>query len=930
MLSPVGTLDSLELPPASLPTETPPFAGKSYGAIYDSNGDSNGVPLRRSLSSADIRPKDPTPITDNSPLLDSPPISPYRNLQFPPQHRASVASLGNSIRNNLAVKAIINRMSPGNANKKSPRMVNVAMNMLISQGELEFIEWLDSEFRKIETFYKEKENEAIERYLLLQDQLFNLREQKIAAKVAKAQDKPTVHIPRNKTAHKIKKKIARKVELPSLPATVQEAIFHHAKESSAQAQEQAQGPSRDYTKREDDRISYNVARRQLKIALGEYYRSLELLKSYRLLNQTAFRKMIKKFDKMTGRNMQGTYMQKVNGGYFCQSDVVEDLLRKTEDMYATYFENGNHKHAVEKLRAKSVPGEFYGSMFIIGLSLGLAFPLFIEGIVKGVRNIHEGDPDAVFLFQIWGGFFLVLLMITLFEVNCLIWRKYKINYPFIFEFSGFSQLDAREVALIPSVLMFLMCLFAWLGFYNFWPNHLEPIHYPPIFLGIAVLVFLLPIDIIQPAARKWLALASWRVFFSGLYPVEFRDFFLGDIFCSLTYSISNASFFFCLYATHWYGIVPGKTNGSTCGSSHSRLLGFLNALPAIWRFLQCGRRYLDSGDWFPHLANMGKYSFSIAYYAFLSAYRIKLHSNAYRSLFIVFASINSIYSTFWDLFMDWSLMQESKNFLLRNELGFHVKWPYYTALIIDPILRCNWIFYAIYANQVQQSAKVSFFVAFSEVIRRFIWVFFRVENEHCTNVLRFRASRDVTLPYTVVSRHRSDYGAGTHAGKHKPQDEESTVAAGETIPGTTVPISSTSGVSPEEQAPALRVDGTAAGITTTSPEQQAVPSTPPAQQSTFSSIATPVLRALSFAIGNAHSRDFQRRKPQETDKTDSIDSDDDDDDEDDTDLDDTSLHSGRSGRASGSRTDNELRRRERGEEDGYSSASAVKWRDQYL
>lgn len=31
---------------------------------------------------------------------------------------------------------------------------------------------------------------------------------------------------------------------------------------------------------------------------------------------------------------------------------------------------------------------------------------------------------------------------------------------------------------------------------------------------------------------------KWRLFFAGLYPVEFRDFFLGDIYCSLTYAMS--------------------------------------------------------------------------------------------------------------------------------------------------------------------------------------------------------------------------------------------------------------------------------------------------------------------------------------------------------------------------------------------------------
>lgn len=72
-------------------------------------------------------------------------------------------------------------------------------------------------------------------------------------------------------------------------------------------------------------------------------------------------------------------------------------------------------------------------------------------------------------------------------------------------------------------------------------------------------------------------------------------------------------------------------------------------------------------------------------------------------------------------------------------------------MIVDPILRFNWIFYAIFAKELQHSAILSFLVGFTEICRRGIWTLFRVENEHCTNVGRFRASRDVPLPYDILS-----------------------------------------------------------------------------------------------------------------------------------------------------------------------------------
>ena len=139
---------------------------------------------------------------------------------------------------------------------------------------------------------------------------------------------------------------------------------------------------------------------------------------------------------------------------------------------------------------------------------------------------------------------------------------------------------------------------------------------------------------------------------AGLYPVEFRDFFLGDMYCSQTYSMGvsytfllmkgagltleqNVELFFCLYSKAWNN--PGQ-----CNSTHSRLLGFFSTVPGIWRALQCLRRYYDTRNAFPHLVNCGKYTFTILFYMSLSLYRID-KSHSLKALFITFATINSIY-----------------------------------------------------------------------------------------------------------------------------------------------------------------------------------------------------------------------------------------------------------------------------------------------
>ena len=132
-------------------------------------------------------------------------------------------------------------------------------------------------------------------------------------------------------------------------------------------------------------------------------------------------------------------------------------------------------------------------------------------------------------------------------------------------------------------------------------------------------------------------------------PVEFRDFFLGDMFCSETYAMGNIELFFCAYREKWQpGVLP------QCSSSTSYLLGFLSAFPGVIRACQCLRRYVDTWKVFPHLVNFGKYMCTIAQYATLSLFRIH-KNNVTRGLFIASATANSIYCSIWDIMMDWSL-----------------------------------------------------------------------------------------------------------------------------------------------------------------------------------------------------------------------------------------------------------------------------------
>ncbi|CRG87693.1 Protein SYG1 homolog [Talaromyces islandicus] len=640
----------------------------------------------------------------------------------------------------------------------------------VTQKEDEFFDFLDAELHKIESFYEKKEVEATHRLQVLRQQLHMMRDQRTAevlnAKRVKSPDRDGGHnsylnvIPNTKWAHAL-------VGKP-----------HFGKNSRALASLQTpQAPNpmdpqgifgqRDFVQRPGlAQVPYRTAKKKLKLAVQEFYRGLELLKSYAYLNRKAFRKINKKFDKSVDMRPTLQYVSgKVNKAYFVQSEVIEGHMAVVEDLYARYFEGGNKKIAASKLRRKQRSHDYSPNTFRIGLLLSAGIVAAVQGLILAIRLLEDDDStiktQTSYLLQIYGGYFLIVFHFMIFCLDCMIWTRTKINYTFVFEF------DTRHVL-------------------------------------------------------NWRQLAEWRLLLAGLYPVEFRDFFLGDMYCSQTYAMGNIELFFCLYATAW-------NHPPTCNSSNSRLLGFFSTLPAIWRGLQCLRRYRDTKNVFPHLVNFGKYMCTVIFYMSLSLYRIDKVTH-YQIPFIIFGAINAIYCSLWDVAMDWSLGNfYSPHTGLRDVLAFRRIWIYYVAIVLDVVIRFNWIFYAIFINDIQHSAFLSFIVSFTEICRRGVWTIFRVENEHCTNVHMFRALRDIPLPYNADDE-MEDAPADALDGERS-DDEEHTPQAHATPP-----------------RPAAEVDVEAAGRT-------------PTLRSRRPTIPGRAMSRVGTLMATAHSQDFQRKRP---------------------------------------------------------------------
>ncbi|KAJ5735875.1 uncharacterized protein N7483_001000 [Penicillium malachiteum] len=616
----------------------------------------------------------------------------------------------------------------------------------------EFFEFLDAELNKIDSFYRMKEEEASVRLKVLRQQLHIMRDQRIqevyevkrAAKILKGEHPDRTKMLGKLNSSRIKDTLTGKTRFgkntraleamgtPKIPERDSEFIANR----------------RDFMRRQDpqnNEVSYRSAKRKLKHALQEFYRGIELLKDYALLNRKAFSKINKKYDKAVDSRPLLRYMtERVNKASFVQSEEIEHLLVAVEDLYSRYFERGNRKIAVSKLRHTiNKLGDYSPSTFRAGLLLMAGVLFAIQALVYASQRLHSANmaeqTQTSYLLQIYAGFFLITFHVLLFCGDCMIWTNSKINYAFVFEYDTRHTLEWRQLLEIPAFFMFMLGLFMWLNFS--WMNAMY-IYWPVVLIGLSVSIIFLPARVLHHRSRKWWAFSNWRLLLAGVYPVEFRDFFLGDMYCSQSYAMGNIALFFCLYAQAW-------DNPPQCNSSHSRLLGFFTCLPAIWRSFQCIRRYVDTKSAFPHLLNLGKYIFSILYYATLSMYRIERQTR-FQASFITFALLNAVYTSVWDLIMDWSLGNAyAPHPMLREMLAFRRVWVYYVAMVLDVIIRFNWIFYAIFARDMQHSAFLSFAVSLSEVFRRGVWTIFRVENEHCTNVALFRASRDTPLPYDI-------------------------------------------------------------------------------------------------------------------------------------------------------------------------------------
>ncbi|GLJ51931.1 hypothetical protein SUGI_1103450 [Cryptomeria japonica] len=489
-------------------------------------------------------------------------------------------------------------------------------------------------------------------------------------------------------------------------------------------------------------------KQMLRAAFIEFHRKLWLVKSFSSLNLLAFSKIMKKYDKITGKQASRSYLDVVEKSYLGSCEEVGKLLGRVESTFTKYFTNGNHRNAMQVLRPLR-KREKHRVTFLIGLFTGGSIALIAATVflIRFFRIYEEGGVtqymDAVFpLYSILGCIFLHMLM---YAADIYLWVHYRINYPFIFGFKSGSELGYREILLIAMAIS-LFSMFGIISNLNMETKDLPTIPevIPLILMLVLLFILVCPFKIFYYSSRIFLLRSAFRCMCAPFYKVLLPEFFLADQFTSQVQAIRECQYFFCYYIL---GAFKNRDTEFVDNNVYEIFFYVVAVIPYWIRCLQSIRRLVEERDPMQGY-NALKYFATVVAVVMRTAYS-KNSNDIWKMLSFLTSGIATFISIYWDIVIDWGLLQKnSQNPWLREKLVIGQNKIYFLAMIVNVFLRFAWMQSVLRFQIPGLHYKVTVTIfACLEIVRRGIWNFFRLENEHLNNVGKYRAFKSVPLPF---------------------------------------------------------------------------------------------------------------------------------------------------------------------------------------
>eukprot|EP00752_Nemacystus_decipiens_P005274 g4784.t1 len=516
----------------------------------------------------------------------------------------------------------------------------------------------------------------------------------------------------------------------------------------------------------------------LKRALLDLYRDLTLLKNFAIVNYTAVVKITKKYDKqvvgaeeyyhvtldpavaLTERMLEHLHQQN-----FCHLSKLKNVTAACETFYAGTFCGGNVAQARGLMLPQKTDERIDLAQFQLGYRMGMAAVLAFWILWDCCLEPEDDDPRwkvSVLLhpaFPVYRALAGILLLRWCWGVSSLVWGRARINYIYLFDMDPravssplqvFNNVAAETVVYLANLLLYYKILL-----------HHFPAVVPAGCLPL-LLCFYVISQVVFPVRKSW---EFWRVIFRSLVAplckVEFFATYVADVMTSSVKTTQDIAWTFCFFFSGDF-LLDLKDYHHRGGSwQHSAVyvnlvVPALCILPLWLRFQQCIRRYHDTQKRFPHLANCLKYcmSFTVALFGVFTP----PHSTttAVKILWFVMYVVSTLYTFTWDVLQDWGLGHPAYAFLRKKRL-FSSPSVYYAAVVVDLLLRFNWLYSLIppghnplpFIHSSTLPVVITTNVIVCEFLRRTMWGFFRVENEHLNNTEGYRSTNKVPLHFTT-------------------------------------------------------------------------------------------------------------------------------------------------------------------------------------
>ena len=372
----------------------------------------------------------------------------------------------------------------------------------------------------------------------------------------------------------------------------------------------------------------------------------------------------------------------------------------------------------------------------------LSFLLFL--VICGVMSymyFSFHNPWVIYL-RLLRSPLLIVFYLYLYGVNMKVWANTGIDYVSIFNYFHKGIPTPKFVNKIARIFtVYFTLLIVLLLFVSPFSSDI-PVKVIALVMWLSLLGFLInPMNVYLRRGRFSFITVIVRILLAPFIFVYFGDFWFADQLNSTVALLLDIQYLGCYLISDPWIVGTEMHDDNVCTQSANGIRPVISCLPALWRLFQCLRCFYDTRE-VRHLINAGKYSttFPVVVFATLFAVKVKPgFSLAHLDLndvgwiiicWLLSSFVHALYTFIWDIYCDWGLLQLQKGTLLRPKILYRSKCLYFIAIVFDMILRFAWTWKLTLAIVWHVDSDLIYTgLVIAEILRRFVWNFFRVEFE---------------------------------------------------------------------------------------------------------------------------------------------------------------------------------------------------------